>query len=82
MNFEKYKNNKPYKHNSTDEDIKAYREESGRLHELFIADLFAEYGVTDNPKADKCFYLAWQHGHSSGLEEVANYFNEFVELIK
>lgn len=24
----------------------------------------------------------WEHGHSSGLSEVHNYFSEFVELIK
>ena len=48
----------------------------------FHDDLLAEYGVTDNPKAEKCFRLAWEHGHSAGHEEVALYFGEFVELIK
>jgi hypothetical protein len=60
----------------------AYNAESARLEGLFKAALFEEYGVTGHPKADKCYSLAWEHGHSAGFSEVANYFSEFVELIK
>ena len=48
----------------------------------FKAKLAREYGVVGNPKFEKCFELAWSHGHSSGYSEVRNYFSDFVELIK
>ena len=61
---------------------KEYNEERSKLHQEFQNDLFEDYGVTDNHKRFKCFELAWEHGHSSGLEEVDGYFGDFVELIK
>lgn len=48
----------------------------------FKQALFIEYKVTDNPKAEKCWELAWEHGHSSGYSEVENFFDDLVELIK
>jgi hypothetical protein len=70
-----------------DEDVykahrKEYDAESAKLHQEFQNDLFEDYDVSDNPKRFKCFELAWEHGHSSGLEEVYNYFEDFVELIR
>lgn len=62
--------------------LKAYNEETARLYGIFMTDLFEEYGVKDNPKAVKCYSLAWNYGHSSGLYEVAYHFDNFVELIK
>jgi hypothetical protein len=61
---------------------KQYSDESSKLHLEFLKDLFDDYGVSDNPKRYKCFDLAWEHGHSSGLKEVYNYFGDFVELIR
>ena len=60
----------------------AYRAEQGRLQEEFKRDLFEEHGVTDHPKAERCYALAWEKGHSAGLQEVANFFDDFVDLIK
>lgn len=72
----------------TDFDKDAYYAETRKygainsaLEAEFKADLLAEYGVTGHPKADKCFSLAWDHGHSSGYGEVKNYFDDYVELI-
>ena len=61
---------------------RAYRAETSRLEEEFKTDLFDEHGVTDHPKAQKVFALAWEHGHSAGYSEIAIYFDDFVELIK
>lgn len=43
--------------------------------------LFKEWCVEINTKAEKCFNLAWEYGHSGGLKEVESCFDEFVELI-
>lgn len=48
----------------------------------FKRDLFRYHAVTKNPKADKCFMIAWDLGHSSGFSDVAGYFDQLVELIK
>jgi hypothetical protein len=64
------------------EGFKAYQGDIARLEAEFRADLLVEYGVTGNPKADKCYSIAWEHEHSAGFTEVANYFGELVELIR
>jgi hypothetical protein len=61
---------------------KKYTDESAKLHEEFVNDLFENFNVTDNPKRIKCFELAWEKGHSNGLEEVYNEFYDLVELIR
>jgi len=85
MDFEKYKNEIPWpKKGDADFEEKKLRY-SNREHALieeFKKDLFQEFEVTDNPKAEKCYRLAWEHGHSSGLADVASYFGDFVELIR
>ena len=58
-----------------------YHKEQNKRTTEFQNDLFEEFGVTNNPKADKCYQIAYSHGHSSGFQEVYNYFSEFVELI-
>jgi hypothetical protein len=48
----------------------------------FHDDLLKEFKVENNPKAEKCYSLAWEHGHAYGYHEVYYYFSEFVTLIK
>jgi hypothetical protein len=61
---------------------KEYDDESTKLHEEFVNDLFEEFGVSDNPKRYKAFGLAWEKGHANGLGDVYNEFDDLVELIK
>ena len=61
---------------------KEYSDESAKLYQEFQNDLFENFNVTDNPKRFKCFELAWEKGHSNGLEEVYNEFYDLVELIR
>jgi len=58
------------------------RELEGAVAAEFKKDLFEEYGVENNPKADKAYSIAYDHGHSGGYNEVAGYFGELVELIR
>ena len=62
--------------------LKEYNDESAKLHREFRDDLFEDYGVSDNPKRFKCFELAWEHGHSSGLGDIYGYFGDLVVLIQ
>lgn len=61
---------------------KKYSDAQNKLVEEFKNDLFEEYGVENNPKREKCYALAWEHGNSSGFSNIDMYFSEFVELIK
>lgn len=59
----------------------AYREDCSRLVEQFRNDLEAEHGVAGHPMADKLYSMAYEHGHSAGLTEVAIHYADFVELL-
>ena len=59
-----------------------HNEESCRLHQQFISDLYAEFDVSDHPKKGEVFGLAWEYGHAGGHENVYNYFVDLVALIK
>jgi hypothetical protein len=74
--FEKYVNEEAYK-----EDLRNYNLEINKLRQEFKNDLFEEFGVTDNPKREKCFQLAVDY-RSSNLENVYEAFADFVDLIK
>lgn len=50
--------------------------------ERFKKDLFEYYGISNNPKKDKAWSYAWDHGHSSGFYEVAQVMGEIVDLIE
>lgn len=45
-------------------------------------DLFDWFRVKDNPKRERCYELAYELGHSGGLSEVYNVFDQLVDLIK
>ena len=59
----------------------AYRADQRRLHDEFQKELEKECDVVGHPLASRVFALAWEHGHSSGLSEVANHYDDFVQLI-
>lgn len=60
----------------------AYGAEQTAIRERFVNDIAVAFGVSDNPKKEKLFEVAWSLGHSSGYGEVWNYYAELVELIK
>lgn len=64
---------------------KSYAERIAETNQM-IADhkarLAAEHGLTDHPKLDRLYELAWSHGHASGFSEVEFYFSEFADLLK
>ena len=64
------------------EDRQKWRAEQKRLELRFRADIELEYGTTAHPKADKLYAMAWELGHSSGLLEVKNRYDDLVELVR
>jgi hypothetical protein len=65
-----------------DKAVVAYCDAVDKKVEEFKRDLFEEFGVTDNPKKDRCYTIAHEEGHSSGFSEVYSEFSDLVELIK
>ena len=59
----------------------ARRVDATRLQEQFKKDIEAEYNMVGHPKADLLFEKAWDMGHSSGYNEVAQYYNDLHELV-
>jgi hypothetical protein len=62
--------------------LKHYHEEIKKLQDEFKYDLMKKYNVLGHPKADECFYKAWDFGESSGLYDVEDYFRNLIELVK
>ncbi len=60
---------------------KIYDDNEGSLITLFKKDLLEDLGITDHPKADKLYDMAWEDVHSAGLEEVYNVALDLVELL-
>lgn len=48
----------------------------------FRKALAETYELTDHPKEEILFNLAWETGHSSGYNDVALYYDEMSALIK
>jgi len=69
---------------------KEWEVEENRLFKGFKADALVEVGLTNHPKADKAYgmawekayALAWENGHSGGLSEVYNHLLDYAELLK
>lgn len=61
--------------------LSEYNKKLSMLKEEFKADLFKEFGVSNNPKRDLCFERAYDIGHSFGYSEVYNVFSDLVDLI-
>ena len=59
----------------------AYRKAETEARQRFRADLEEENGTGPNPKADLIFQKAWDRGHAGGYHDVANVYNDLVELI-
>lgn len=45
-------------------------------------ELAEKHGVSGHKNAEKLYWLAYERGHSAGIEEVEYYYAEMVELLK
>ena len=61
---------------------KEYRAKCIEIENAFKKALFEKHNVTNNDKAELCYRIAYDFGHSSGFSEVELYFDDLVELIK
>lgn len=49
--------------------------------ERFKIDLFKELDISNHPKREELFSLAWEYGHSFGFSEVYGHATDFVVLL-
>lgn len=62
----------------------AYGDEEAKQLALFKQDLFEELEIADNPLRNKLYSLAWERGHSGGLNEIyyeASVLAQLIELV-
>ena len=66
------------------EKLKEYRAEKQRLIEQFKKDAFKELGIEDFPEVvkERVFEIAWDDGHSEGLQEVYEKMEVLADLLK
>ena len=60
------------------EPLKNQKGGTARFFEMVKKDL----SIENNPKADRMLEIAWDHGHSSGYNDVYIQACELVELIR
>ena len=65
-----------------DEQKMAFRRSETEAYNRFRADLAAEYNLTDHPKEGLLYSIAYDMGHSSGMEEVVLFYDRLAELLK
>lgn len=58
-----------------------YNENTMKLYQQFKDDLADELGLTNHPKWDKLFEIAWEEGHGDGYEDVYYYAEKLSELL-
>jgi hypothetical protein len=54
----------------------------GRITEDFKKALEDHYQVTDNPKKDMLWSVAWDYGHASGFYDIEGHYGNLVCLIR
>ena len=60
---------------------RAYNEDQSRLYAQFKQDLFAYHGVSQHPNREIAYAIAYDARHSSGMGEVAQFFEELTQLL-
>ncbi len=60
--------------------VRAWRLDCRRLENQLKLDLFEEHGVS-GLAADLVWAKAWEHGHSVGLDEVVDLFEDFLDIL-
>jgi len=76
--IEKYIDMKAY-----EKALQEHRNGAFEAEQRWRKDLEKEYGVSfDDKVIEIIFEKAWQDGHSNGLKEVENYFDEYLDMIK
>lgn len=60
--------------------VEAYRIAESKCMDQFRADLFEESRIDECGLHHRIYSYAWEHGHSSGLEEVARIYDEIVDI--
>lgn len=74
----KYKSNVPY----TPETRSKYHEDCYRLERVaFRYDALLATDLLAHPKAEKAWNMAWDRGHSGGLEDVYWELREIADLL-
>jgi len=58
-----------------------YNANNGGVKRDFQSDLEKEYDLVGHPKASKLYEIAYDMGHSSGMEDVAHYYCQLSELL-
>jgi hypothetical protein len=79
--FEKYKKQRENPSLSHEAPQREYRYQSRRLNMCFKEDALKEVGLSNHPKSDKIYQMAWEKGHSEGLQAVYYALQELAKII-
>ena len=58
-----------------------YRAAVAAINQEYKVECLKEFGLTDHPKAEAAWEMAWENGHSEGLHAVAWHVQDLAKLI-
>lgn len=58
-----------------------YQKEQRRIFQQFKVDALEEVGLTNHPKSEQAFNLAYERGHSGGYSDVYNELLDLADLL-
>ena len=65
-----------------DQARSAYRRRESEIREEFKQGALKALNLTEHPKAELLWDMAWEDGHASGLMEVWITINRYAQLLK
>lgn len=82
MTVKQAREHKEAEHARKREQRDLHNKDQARLIGLFRADLEAEHGLSQHPRAALLYSIAYDEGHSEGLEQVVNWYERLADLLK
>ena len=82
-----YKNPNPYPADIKDPKARKvklilYYQKEAECKEMFKKDALEDLGLSNHPKADKLFDIAWERGHASGYQSVWSVMIDLAPLLQ
>jgi hypothetical protein len=86
-----FKNNETYGKAMDDYELKElprfraslleYRAKLGEIENEFKVEILRRIGISQHPRAEKLWSMAWERGHSSGFSEIVSIAYDLSELL-
>ena len=61
--------------------VREYHSKANDIFNQFKEELFRKYQIISSPRSEFLWSRCWEEGHSSGLSEIENVFENWVDIL-